>query len=118
MRELPREAFPAVELPDLPDAWDSHSHLDRTAVKAKTSLRDLQKIFSYGHVGQDFQVNVTGGVAVFCDLPAYHMPDDEQFLGKQGVVVAISILPKFAPKMTKEYWKAFKQPLLSQELQP
>ena len=69
-RDKLRATFPAVEELELPEAVDSHFHLDRTAHKLGLNL-DYERVASHTVSDPSHQVKVTGGVAVFCDPATY-----------------------------------------------
>ena len=68
----PQSTEPAPTVPGLPQAYDSHFHLDRThrdlfgtSVIQTTSIEDV--LHDTQQVLPNFQVEVVGGVIVFCD---------------------------------------------------
>ena len=103
-----RELFPAIEVvvsEDGPDAFDAHFHLDRTAQRAKRSIEEFPAVCSAVKPEEEFQVRVTGGVAVFCDPATYPSEEQVAICQRQGLVVAIGMHPKHQP--TEQDWAAF-----------
>ncbi|WAR21167.1 hypothetical protein MAR_015141 [Mya arenaria] len=100
-----RKAFPTVECLENPMAWDSHFHADRTAERAQMGVDDLQALVNSAPCTPSLKVNVTGGVAVFCDMNSY--PTQLE----QGVVIAVGIHPKHAAKLTEKDWFTFEAAL-------
>ncbi|XP_053379961.1 uncharacterized protein LOC123533598 [Mercenaria mercenaria] len=79
----------------LPEAFDSHFHLDRTLRKLHLSDGTLEDIFNKVSVDNDKRVKLVGTVAVYCDPASY---PSERTLSSlpEDMSVAIGFHPKHA----------------------
>ncbi|MES9883066.1 MAG: TatD family hydrolase [Sedimenticola sp.] len=91
-----RRASPGSSIigPEIPDAWDSHFHLDRLAFTQGQSWDQATKELSMtSQGGPTHTVNLVGGVMVFCDPEEFHrLPIDPE----PQFVVAVGVHPKKA----------------------
>ena len=79
----------------LPEAFDSHFHLDRTLHKLGVPARGLEDIVSQVPVDDDKRVRLVGTVAVYCDADTY--PSEQSLLDLPGdMVVAVGLHPRHA----------------------
>ncbi|KAL4233282.1 hypothetical protein ACF0H5_007966 [Mactra antiquata] len=68
--------FPPLEeeldlLPRLTQGFDSHCHLDQIMSKSNLSTSSLRDIINSGQVEEEYAVEITGVVGVFCDPDTY-----------------------------------------------
>ena len=104
--------FPATEREDLPEAIDSHFHVDRLCKRVGVRPRtDLQRAMLRAREGHEAEVKFIGGVANFCDPPTYPSRDEVEELLRQGVVTAIGIHPKGAANVDDQVWNSFMERL-------
>ena len=107
-----QENFGKVFVKDLPEAVDSHFHMDRLCKKTGLEITAFRKTLekTTDLPGGEL-VRIVGAVTVFCDPPAYPTPEQVEELGKQGVVTCIGIHPKGAAHLTPEKLEAFEKAL-------
>lgn len=99
----------------LPEAFDSHFHLDRSIFHLKlprnTSLKGLCQVSS---PPEGLRVNVVGAVANFCDPESHPDIDTVRRLASTGVMVAVGLHPKGAttyhPKEVRSFYQLVRQP--------
>ena len=123
MREDLRQAFPNSNSTDatasecaavcmrepstepVPDrvVFDSHFHLDRLqwSLNLPQDTSFQQTMAALGRIPEDYQVDIAGCTAVFCDIPFYPSPERTNALSSDAVSVAIGVHPK-APTLTEE----------------
>ncbi|KAH3703675.1 hypothetical protein DPMN_078717 [Dreissena polymorpha] len=104
-----RDAFPAAEPLEWPEAWDSHFHMDRTLARAGLTELSLAAAANLTPGDKSYQVKVIGGVAVFCDPPSYPSLEEVTRLKSQGVISAVGIHPRRAASLSEDDWKAFEK---------
>ena len=102
-----RDAFPAPERLDLPEAIDSHFHMDRLSKRTRTPRTDFKAAVERNTPPGGKGVNVVGGVAVFCDPEEYPTEEEIAKLKAQGVVSTIGIHPKGASRVDEGVFKTF-----------
>ena len=82
--------------------FDSHFHLDRLQWSMNLSQESSfsQTMAAIGPIPVDYQLDVAGGTAVFCDIGFYPTPERINSLISESVSVAIWVHPK-ATDMTE-----------------
>ena len=107
-----REAYPELGPPileNLPAAFDAHFHLDRTQRRSKRV--SVRKTVDSVAPSEEYRVQVTGGIAVFCDpgtFPSENLMDE---LSAEGFGVAIGMHPKNSHHYGENDWAAFERSL-------
>ena len=107
-----KEAYPELGPPireSLPLAFDAHFHLDRTRKKCRKVT--VETIVNSMSPGEEFQVQVAGGIAVFCDPATYPTETLMAELTANGFGVAIGLHPKSAQSYGDREWEAFERSL-------
>ena len=105
-----RQSYPAVEPPDvqnLPQGFDAHFHLDRTAKRAKKS--QLRQVIDSIKPPDEYRVHIAGGIVVYCDPESYPSEEAVAELATQGFGVAIGLHPKTMRPYTEADWEAFRR---------
>ena len=91
----------------LPQAFDSHFHLDRSKKKLKKT--SFHQVCEAVRPDEGFEVQVMGGVTVFCDPDTYPSQEEVNELRGQGLTIAIGLHPKYVEKYTEDSLLAFER---------
>ena len=91
----------------LPQAFDSHFHLDRSRRSLDDPFLSVDNLCSKIQPDRDFRVKLVGGVVIFCDPPTYPTRKEAQDLKSQGYSIGIGFHPKGANRYTEEDYTAF-----------
>jgi hypothetical protein len=82
-------------LPQYPDGFDSHCHLDRTLRELRISDASLEALEKYNPL-ETHAVNLVGVVGVFCDPATYPTREGSRAWVDQGVVPVIGYHPRLS----------------------
>ncbi|MES9883636.1 MAG: TatD family hydrolase [Sedimenticola sp.] len=99
-------------MPDsrLPEAFDSHFHLDRTiGILKLPATASLDSVLRHILPPKEREVALVGSVAVFCDPISYPTPDDVRNLRAQGMTVAVRLHPKNAKRTSSNDIQALRR---------
>ena len=83
--------------------FDSHFHLDplQWSLNLPQDISLQQMMAAVGRISEDYQVDLAGCIAVFCDIPFYPSPKRMDALSSYSVSVAIGVHPN-ATTLTEE----------------
>ncbi|XP_053409131.1 putative deoxyribonuclease TATDN2 [Mercenaria mercenaria] len=82
-------------LPKLPEAFDSHCHLDRTMREWGMTNPSLKEMSNLNPL-ESHEVHLVGVVGVFCDPETYPTQEGIKSWSEQGVVPVVGIHPRKA----------------------
>lgn len=101
---------------ELPNAVDSHFHLDRSRRSFRSAGASVEDLCRMIQPDRDYRVQLTGGVIVFCDPSTYPTQREMQDLKSQGFVIALGLHPKRVDTYQEADYQAFEEHISQPEV--